>query len=346
MASNDQGSTSRAPFEETGSSAAVANVLDRCLAVHSGERILLLIDANTEQNLVSELKHGVESRGASARLVEIPVLLIPGCEVDPAVARTMRECDAVIELTSIFIGSNQARRDANAIGVRYLAMPGITSETLRPGGPLSVDFDELRVAADAIGELWTGASEFHLTSSAGTDLRGSVAGRPGRVLHGICRSAGSYMAPPDIEAGTAPIEGTTSGIAVIDADLLFMGVGPLKDPVVLTFDEGQLVDMAGPEIHRLARMLERCDDDRMTNLAEVSLGLNPAGHVCSVAMETESSLGSAHIALGNSIAYGGIVPATAHLDCVMRNATLTLDSVMVPATDMMNATTTASEGTA
>jgi leucyl aminopeptidase (aminopeptidase T) len=42
-------------------------------------------------------------------------------------------------------------------------------------------------------------------------------------------------------------------------------------------------------------------------------------------METESSRGTAHIALGNSIAYGGAVDAVAHLDCVMREATLELD---------------------
>jgi hypothetical protein len=42
-------------------------------------------------------------------------------------------------------------------------------------------------------------------------------------------------------------------------------------------------------------------------------------------METESTRGTAHIALGNSIAYGGVVGAVAHLDCVMRDATLELD---------------------
>jgi leucyl aminopeptidase (aminopeptidase T) len=42
-------------------------------------------------------------------------------------------------------------------------------------------------------------------------------------------------------------------------------------------------------------------------------------------METESALGTAHIALGNSIAYGGTVDAVAHLDCVMKDATLELD---------------------
>jgi leucyl aminopeptidase (aminopeptidase T) len=67
----------------------------------------------------------------------------------------------------------------------------------------------------------------------------------------------------------------------------------------------------------------------MSNIAEVSVAFNPAGTVCSVPMETESSLGSAHIALGNSIAYGGRVDAIAHLDCVMRDAVLELDDKIV-----------------
>lgn len=314
---------------------AQANVLDRCLGVRAGEHITLLVDTNSDRRVIDVLCRGIEERGGKPSVLEMAPFDIPGAEVAPDVSLAMRRSDAVIELTSIFIGSNQARRDANEVGVRYLAMPGITYHTLRSDGPLAVDFDELRASAESIGELWTAASEFRLTTPAGTDLRGSVVGRPGRVLHGICRTSGSYMAPPDIEAGTAPVEGTTHGVAVIDADLLFMGVGPLPEPVVLTFDEGRLISVEGPESHRLTRMLDRCGDDLMMNFAEVSLGLNPAGHVCDVAMETESSLGTAHIALGNSLAYGGTVAAIAHLDCVMRDATLLLDSVPVPAVEMM-----------
>ena len=80
---------------------------------------------------------------------------------------------------------------------------------------------------------------------AGTDLRGSVQGRPGRVLHGLAREDGAYMAPPDIEAGTAPVEGTTSGVVVIDADLLFMGQGPLAEPVVIHIEDGAMVGHRG-----------------------------------------------------------------------------------------------------
>ena len=112
---------------------------------------------------------------------------------------------------------------------------------------------------------------------------------------------------------------------MIDGDFLFMGQGPVREPVVLHIADGLLVGAEGAEAGRLLDMIARCDDERMVNLAEVSMGLNPNGRVCGVPLETESTLGSAHIALGNSIAYGGTVAAVAHLDCVMCDATLELD---------------------
>jgi leucyl aminopeptidase (aminopeptidase T) len=237
----------------------------------------------------------------------------------------MLEAGAVIELTSLFIGSSLARRRATEAGVRYLAMPGVRLDTFRDDGPLAVDFDAIRADAEVIGRAWDGAARFRLTTPAGTDLQGSVEGRPGRVLHGVARNDGAYMAPPDIEAGTAPVEGTTQGIVVVDADLLFMGQGPLPDPVVIHVTDGEMSGLEGANADRLRDMLARCDDERMRNVAEVSMAFNPAGRVCGVAMETESALGTAHIALGNSMAYGGVVDAVAHLDCVMKDATLELD---------------------
>jgi leucyl aminopeptidase (aminopeptidase T) len=305
------------------------NVLDRCLAVRRGEQVVLLTDDGTDRAVVEELVEGIGRRGAIPVVARIPVPPLPGSEPPGSVAAMMLEAGAVVELTSLFIGSNAARRRATERGVRYLAMPGVRTETFRDGGPLAVDFDAIRSDAERVGRSWGEARRFRLTTPAGTDLVGSVEGRPGRVLHGLAREPGAYMAPPDIEAGTAPVEGTASGVAVIDADLLFMGIGPLAEPVVLHFDRGEMTGVEGPEARRLHDMLARCSDDRMSNLAEVSLGFNPAGRVCSVAMETESARGTAHIALGNSIAYGGVVDAVAHLDCVMRDATLELDGAVV-----------------
>ena len=306
-------------------SVAFANVLDRCLGLRAGEQVILLTDAGTDPSVVEGLVAGIEDRRAIPVISAIPVPKLPGSEPPSSVAAAMREAGAVIELTSLFIGSSMARREATDAGVRYLAMPGVRLETFRDDGPLAVDFDAIRAVVERVGTAWGAASTFRLTTPGGTDLRGSVQGRPGRVLHGLAREDGDYMAPPDIEAGTAPVESSSDGVVVVDADLLFMGQGPLPSPVVLHFSDGELVGMEGAESTRLEEMLARCADERMRNLAEVSVAFNPSGRVCGVAMETESALGTAHIALGNSIAYGGTVDAIAHLDAVMRNATLELD---------------------
>jgi leucyl aminopeptidase (aminopeptidase T) len=309
-------------------------VLDQCLGVHPGEQVVLLTDDGTDDGVVSRLLEALAARDGIPLVARMPAPHLPGAEPPGAVAAMMLEAGAVIELTSLFIGSSLARRNATGRGVRYLAMPGVRVETFRPGGPLDVDFERLRADAERVGRAWGSAREFRLTSRGGTDLRGSVEGRPGRVLHGMAREPGAYMAPPDIESGTAPVEGTASGTVVIDGDLLFMGEGPLADAVALHIKDGRMAGIEGPERARLTSMLERCADDRMANLAEVSVAFNPAGTICSVPMETESARGTAHIALGNSIAYGGEVNAVAHLDCVMRDATLELDgrAVMIEGT--------------
>jgi len=310
------------------------HVVEQCLGVSAGEQVVLITDDGTDERVVAGLFESVAAHDGIPILARMPTPRLPGAEPPGAVAATMRAADAVIELTSLFIGSSQARRRATERGVRYLAMPGVRTETFRQGGPLDVDFERLRADAERVGTAWSSARTFRLTSRGGTDLRGSVDGRPGRVLHGMAREPGSYMAPPDIESGTAPVEGTASGTVVIDADLLFMGQGPLREPVILHVEEGWVCGIDGTESVRLTRMLERCGDEQMMNLAEVSLAFNPAGTVCSVPMETESARGTAHVALGNSVAYGGIVDAVAHLDCVMRDATLELDGreVMVEGT--------------
>lgn len=304
-------------------------VADQCLGVRPGEQVVLLTDDGTDPGVISRMSEAVSARDGIPLVARMPAPRLPGEEPPLPVAAMMLEAAAVIELTSLFIGSSRARRNASARGVRYLAMPGVVGDTFRPGGPLDVDFDQLRFDAEQVGRAWTAAKEFRLSTPGGTDLRGSVADRPGRVLHGIARDPGAYMAPPDVESGTAPVEGTASGVVVIDADLLFMGRGPLREPVVLEVADGQVIGIEGAERDRLTSMLERCADAQMSNLAEVSVAFNPAGTICPVPMETESARGSAHVALGNSIAYGGVVNAVAHLDCVMRDATLELDGQAV-----------------
>lgn len=308
---------------------AIEHVLTQCAGLQPGERLTILTDPAFDRNIAVAFRDAALARGAEAVIVEIEPVRIPGEEPPAAAAAAMLRSDLIVELTSKFIGSSRARIAACAAGARYLTMPAIATGTLRDGGPLCVDFEAIRPVAEAVAARWNEAETFHLTSPAGTDLRGSIKGRRGRVLHGIARERGAYMAPPDIEAGTAPVEGSTNGVAVIDVSLLFMSPGLLREPVRITFRNGEAVAIEGPEAHYLTEMIDRCQDGRMSNLAEVALGLNPWAVPNGVAMEDEAALGSAHIALGNSIAYGGTVAARAHLDLVMRDVTLRLDGAPI-----------------
>lgn len=303
----------------------VSRVLDQCLGVSKGEDVVLLTDKGTDVRVIEALRRGVESRDAICLVVSMAQFARPGSEPPAPVAYLLEAADAAIELTSTFIGSSKARQKATQAGTRYLAMPAIEVDTFRIDGPLDVDFEALRPTTERIARAWEEASTYRFSTEAGTDLSGSVVGRSGRALHGIASSWGAYMAPPDIESGTAPVEGSSNGVVVIDGDFLFMGRGPLVGHVALHFEKGRLVGIEGEEGSRLRDMMDLCADPLMTNLAEISVGLNPNGRVCGVPMETESTLGSGHIALGNSIAYGGTVAAIAHLDCVFQDVVLELD---------------------
>lgn len=297
-----------------------------CAGVTAGERCLIVTDTRADQGIVEALATVLGELGAPVRVASCAPVDLPGDAPPDEVGRAMLDADVVFELTSVFAGSSRARREACAAGARYLTVPGLTWTTLRPGGPFAVDFDALGARARRIAERIDAAGEFRLTGPGGTDLSGSLAGRRGRPLWGVADRPGGYAAPPDVEVGASPLEGTAEGVVVIDGSILFLGPDQLAAPVELRVAGGRLVDAAGPEAWRLLDALERSGDrERMTNLAEVSIGLNPRSRPGGSALELEGIVGGAHVALGNNLAYGGTVDARAHIDCVILSATLALD---------------------
>ena len=116
---------------------------------------------------------------------------------------------------------------------------------------------------------------------------------------------------------------------MVNGSLLFLGPDQLASPVELRFEAGRLVDLSGAESWRLSDALVRSEDDRLWNLAEVSIGLNPYSRPGGSALELEGIVGGAHIAVGSNVAYGGSNDARSHIDCVLLEATLELDGEQV-----------------
>src|SRR5437762_10693468 len=126
-------------------------LLDQCLGVRQGEQVVLLTDGGTDDGVVNRLLEAVAARDGIPLVARMPAPHLPGAEPPGAVAAMMLEAGAVIELTSLFIGSSLARRNATARGVRYLAMPGVRVEPFLPRGPLDVDFVQLRSDPAQVG---------------------------------------------------------------------------------------------------------------------------------------------------------------------------------------------------
>ena len=296
-----------------------------CAGVQAGERALVVTDFASDQEIARALATMLRALDVEVVAVSGAPAALPGGEPPAAVGAAMLEADVIFELTSVFIGSCQARRDACARGARYLTVPGLTWTTLRPGGPFGADFHALGELAKRLAARFDAASESPLPRTAGTALRGSFAGRRGGPRWGSAAAGGGSAAPPDVEVGASPVEGSAEGRVVVDGSLLFLGPDQLASPVEVRFAAGRLSGVAGAEAWRLEDALDRAGDERMASLAEVSIGLNPRSRPGGSALELEGIVGGAHVALGNNVAYGGSVDAPSHLDCVLLEATLALD---------------------
>ena len=213
-------------------------------------------------------------------------------------------------------------------GARYLTVPGLTLDDAATAAARSRP-TSTRVGdrARRLAERLDAATEFRLTqrrrhrpaAAAST----AAAGRP---LWGIADRPGGYAAPPGHRGRREPGRGDRRGRG------RRRRLAPLPRPGSArrarsssASRPGRLVDVAGAEAWRLTDALERSGDERMTNLAEVSIGLNPCSRPGGSALELEGIVGGAHVALGNNVAYGGSVDARSHIDCVLLGATLALD---------------------
>src|SRR3954466_9198617 len=109
----------------------------RCAGVRAGERCLLITDSAADQTVAEAMTVLVGTLEAEVAVVASEPVELPGDEPSVAVRAAMEpsEIDVIFEMTSIFAGSSQARRDACARGARYLTVPGLSWRSLRPGGP-------------------------------------------------------------------------------------------------------------------------------------------------------------------------------------------------------------------
>ena len=308
----------------------VRRLLTQCAAVRPAERVLIVTDSGFEMEVVETFACVATEMGAEVVWTVMTPRANPGADPPAAVAQAMKGSDLVLELTSQWVGSSQARVQACAGGCRYLSMPELYFHLLRQGGPADVDFLKIRPTAETIRDKFEKADAVLFASPAGTNLRASLKGRKGRCLSGIADKPGMFSAPPIIESGTSPLEGTAEGTLVIDGVIPMVGIGQIRAPFAMEISGGRIrkfqAEGAGRQFaDQFREVLERYQDPSMFEVAEMSVGLNPQSRMSDSAVDAEAKLGTAHVAFGDNRGYGGTNAAPGHIDCVFRDATIELD---------------------
>lgn len=246
------------------------------------------------------------------------------------VAASMQKATVAFLVTSKSISHTPAVRLARNSGCRIITMPEFQPHMLVEGA-IEANFLERAVVAGKVKDFLTKAKRARIFyPENGTDIKFTLEGREARAVDGIARDAGSFAAPPNIEACIAPIEDETNGIYVVN--LSIAGIGLVEKPVRLTVESGRIVSIeGGKEADLLQNALTKHDDPNCFRIGELGIGLNPNAKACGSLLEDEAVLGTVHIAAGNNASNfkGGQIVAPVHIDMIVKEATLMVDDCVV-----------------
>lgn len=311
------------------------NELTRCclhalkhnLGVSADEEVLVVTDRN-KRSIGEAFAGAAGVLTEKVEVVEIPVAQFNGQEPPAYVAQKMLGASVVLMPVTMSLSWTHARMAATEQGVRIASMGGGLQDEiiLRT---FCIDYAPIRRRVNQICDLLDRAEAIRITTSAGTDISFRVRGRRGRGRKGgIYTEKGAWGNLPCGEAFTAPVEGETNGVYVIDASQA--GVGRVEQPIKVTVRDGFAVGFeGGQEATVLRKMLEQVGSRLAFNIAELGIGCNDKARVTGATIEDEKVLGTCHIALGSNIFFGGNVDAGIHVDGILTAPSIWFDDLLI-----------------
>ncbi len=306
----------------------MGNLLDRavriavqtCLAVQPGEEVVVVAD---EPMLDLGRRFFLASRraGGSVALAALPPLRKTNPDLPATVAAMMKSADVLVLVTSVSISHTEARRAACREGARAISLPAVTEDTLKRA--VDVDYRFVQERSRKIADIFTIGRRMHVTTPAGTDLVLPIRGMKGYADVGLVHKRGSFSNIPAGEAAVCPEPGGTHGRAVIESG---MGIRPESgDRIVLDIKDGRVSRIRGNSAARWLRHILSQHGARARVIAEFGVGTNPKARVVGLTLEDEKALGTAHIAVGNSVSFGGSNEVAIHIDGIMLRPTIEID---------------------
>lgn len=294
-------------------------IVKECTAIKRDEFCLLIKDSEPSE-LASNLEDAALTCGAVVQVLEIPTQVYARAPLPKDVEELLTSANVVLLCTKELF-PHKARRLAAEHGARVLSLGTVTEEmALRA---LDVDYDELARVTKSVADAYARASQVHMTTHAGTNVRMTITGQPVHSFDGLARERGKISALPAGVVATLPLPGTAEGTVVLDGSIASIGL--LKKPVTLTVKEGRVTDITGDvEADQLRQMLDAADANARC-VIEVGMGTNPRAAYVGNLVEDERVRGSGHIGLGRNVQLGGTIESKVHIDTTMRKPSIHLD---------------------
>jgi len=295
-------------------------VIDRCLAVKAGEKVVVVTDEPCR--VVGVSIWTALQRKNDALLIEMMPRKIHGEEPPKIVAEALSNCDVFIVPASRSLTHTQARIIANRRGARGATMPGITVEMMLRA--LNADYLRIERLTKKVGKMLNTAERACVESDAGTRLELDLRNRVCFLDTGIVKRKGGFSNLPAGEAYIAPVENKSSGVVVVDGS--FAPIGAVDEPMTVEVKKGGITGLKGSR--RMSAIFNRYGGSEKI-LCEFGIGTNYKAKITGNVLEDEKVLGTIHVAFGNNLAFGGRNKAGIHLDAVIRKPTVWLDDKLL-----------------
>jgi aminopeptidase len=296
-----------------------------CMATKKKEKVLIVTDELTNE-IGKALYLNALDLGHEALFVEMKSWETHGQEPPKYVSELMKEFDVVLLPTRKSLTHTDARRAASALGTRVATFPGITTDVMIRG--LSADYKKIAALTIKMKKVFDKTNDVRITAPNGTDISLKIGGRTSIASKGLFQKKGEGGNLPTGETFTAPIEGSTNGVFVVDGSM--SGIGVIgKQHIKIEVKKGFATNITGgAKAKKLIKMLD-AHGKKARNIAELGIGANDKAKLNGNLLEDEKVLGTVHLALGNNITMGGNVNVPIHLDGVITKPTIYFDGKIV-----------------
>lgn len=300
---------------------AATRLLQGSMGLSEGESCLVVCSSD-RRDLGTAVFKAASQITPTAGLNIIPPPGLEGWQSDTLthLEEDMQGKDVILLLTSRSLSHTDARRRAVGNGARLASMPGITQDTLIRAA--QVDYQKVTKRSRSLSDIFLTAEPLRVQTAIGTDITLSVSGMKGHIDSGLYTLKGTWGNIPAGEASVGAKEGTAEGRIVIDWSM--STIGRLIEPLHMVVEKGQAVDIKGEQADMLMERLKPFGQSAFT-VAEFGLGTNDCAQLCGLTLEDEKVLGTAHLALGNNISFGGTTSVPIHLDGVLTHPTVIID---------------------